>query len=105
MKLKVNLTNEDILEKKFTINIKGYDVNQVDFFLDLIKKDYESWEVINKERNKQITEKDQRIEFLEKRIKVLENHNQIVKKELGDLQDKGLSNMDIIQRLNKLEEK
>ncbi|WHP38877.1 MAG: DivIVA domain-containing protein [Mollicutes bacterium] len=41
MKIEIDLTSEDILEKRFTINLKGYDVKEVDYFLDLIKKDYE----------------------------------------------------------------
>ncbi len=41
MKIEINLTPEDILDKNFSINLKGYDVKEVDYFLDLIKKDYE----------------------------------------------------------------
>lgn len=42
MKVKFNLTSENILNKRFSVELKGYDAKEVDYFLDLIKKDYET---------------------------------------------------------------
>lgn len=105
MKIEIDLTSEDILEKRFTINLKGYDVKEVDYFLDLIKKDYEMWKIMQDQKNDQIVKLTKECERLGHQVKIAKNHLILFKKELENLQDKGLNNIDIIQRLNKLEEK
>jgi len=40
---KVKLTAKEILEKDFKTSIKGYNKDEVDQFLDLIIKDYETF--------------------------------------------------------------
>jgi DivIVA domain-containing protein len=43
MNEKTQLTAQDILKKKFTRNVRGYDPDEVDDFLDLVIKDYVSF--------------------------------------------------------------
>ena len=38
------LTEKEILQKKFTRNVKGYDPLEVDVFLDEIREDYQAFE-------------------------------------------------------------
>ncbi|MFF5995494.1 cell division regulator GpsB [Lysinibacillus sp. KU-BSD001] len=46
--LDIKLTSKDILEKEFKKSVKGYNIDQVDQFLDQIMEDYDNFEqVIN----------------------------------------------------------
>lgn len=104
MKAKFNLTGDDILNKRFNIELKGYDAKEVDYFLDLVKKDYEGYELILKyhtETNQKLKEEK---EELIRKNKVLNNHLQNLKSQIKELEIKGLSNMEIIKRLRILEE-
>jgi DivIVA domain-containing protein len=51
-----NLTRDQILSKKFTPNVKGYDPDEVDDFLDLIIADYAAFERYMKESKGYIEE-------------------------------------------------
>ena len=50
---KIILTPQDIVEKDFKINARGYSAQEVDKFLDLVIKDYTEF-------NKQIKQFDKR---------------------------------------------
>ena len=105
MKAKFNLTSENILNKRFNIEMKGYDAREVDYFLDLIKKDYETWELMLKyhlEVNEKLKKEK---EDLVKKNSVLKNHLENLKDQIKELEVKGLSNVDIIKRLADLEAK
>ncbi len=60
---------------------------------------------MQEQKENQIVELGKEREKLINKIKVLENHILRFRTEVKDLQNKGFSNIDIIQRLNKLEEK
>lgn len=49
MKLDLNLDSTKLLEKKFSANLKGYDPDEVDEFLDQILADYRRVEQLDKE--------------------------------------------------------
>lgn len=98
---RVVLTSQDILEKDFKIDTRGYRPQEVDRFLDVIIKDYE-------EMTKIINE-------LENDKNDLQDENQRLKKELRNLHSKlelatendsqGASgvNADLLRRLSNLE--
>ena len=49
--MNIKLTSKDILEKEFKKSVKGYNIDQVDQFLDQIMEDYDNFEqVINELR-------------------------------------------------------
>ena len=49
--MNIKLTSKDILEKEFKKSVKGYNIDQVDQFLDRIMEDYDNFEqVINELR-------------------------------------------------------
>ena len=51
MSMDIKLTSKDILEKEFKKSVKGYNIDQVDQFLDQIMEDYDNFErVINELR-------------------------------------------------------
>lgn len=85
---KTTLTAKDILEKDFKTTMRGYNQKEVDKFLDIIIKDYETFQQI---------------------IDELQEENQKLKKQLEEAskrptqQTMGTTNFDILKRLSNLE--
>ena len=95
---KITLTMQDILEKEFKIDARGYRLQEVDKYLDQIIKDYVEFINIIKE--------------LRNENKALERENIDLKHELRDLKanidivkksEKEITNVDILRRLSQLE--
>ena len=72
MKSKANLNAQNILNKKFKANVKGYDCHEVDDFLDLIINDYKDFSKKIEERNEYITKLETTINDLRKTQRELE---------------------------------
>lgn len=94
---KIFLTPNDILEKDFKIDARGYRPQEVDKFLDLIIRDYSEFMTINKR--------------LLNEIKILEEENSNLKAEIRNLKSKmdiatsprGVTNVDLLRRISELE--
>lgn len=85
----IKLTSKMILEKEFKKNFKGYNVEEVDSFLDEIIQDYETFEKVVaqlREENKQLKEE---VDNTPKRQPVASTS--------------GTTNFDILKRLSNLE--
>ncbi|MBA4536127.1 cell division regulator GpsB [Bacillus aquiflavi] len=89
---KIKLTAKDILEKEFKITMRGYKQEEVDKFLDLIIKDYETFH--------QIIE-----DLQQENIKLRRQMEETPKtpKQRQPVQPTGTTNFDILQRLSNLE--
>ena len=95
---KIALTIQDILEKEFKIDTRGYRIQEVDQFLDVIIRDYSEYSNIIKELQ------------VEKNKLLLENDN--LKQEVRNLRSsidtlktssKEITNVDLIRRISQLE--
>ena len=95
---RITLTMQDILEKEFTIDARGYRPQEVDKFLDIIIKDYNEYNNIIRNLKK------------EKRALALENQN--LKNEARNLRssieaarigEKEITNVDLLRRISQLE--
>ena len=95
---RISLTPQDIFDKDFKIDTRGYRLQEVDKFLDQIIKDYIEFINIIKE--------------LKGENKELENENMSLKHELRNLKanidivnksEKEITNVDILRRLSQLE--
>lgn len=95
---RITLTMQDILEKEFKIDARGYRLQEVDKFLDMIIKDYNEYNNI--------------IRSLEKEKKELALENQSLKNEVRNLKssidaarigEKEITNIDLIRRISQLE--
>ncbi|GLC86976.1 cell division regulator GpsB [Lysinibacillus piscis] len=87
----IKLTSKMILEKEFKKNFKGYNVEEVDSFLDEIIQDYETFEKVVaqlREENRQLRED---MDNLPKRQPV------------ASAAAAGTTNFDILKRLSNLE--
>ncbi len=95
---KITLTMQDILEKEFKIDTRGYRLQEVDKFLDIIIKDYNEYNNI--------------IRSLEKDKKILMAENQELRNEVRNLKsnieaakigEKEITNVDLLRRISQLE--
>ena len=98
MKEGVSLSIQDILEKEFKIDPRGYRMQEVDKFLDLIIKDYNMYNNI--------------IKAYEKDRNTLIKENQELKQEIRNMKDsieaaklgeKEVTNIDLLRRISQLE--
>lgn len=96
---KVTLTPQDILEKEFKIDTRGYRLKEVDQFLDVIIGDYEQFLSLLKEREKEKEELLEEIMNLKQEIRNLKMSIEIAKS--GD--NREVTNVDVMKRLSQLE--
>ena len=89
---------QDILEKDFKIDARGYRLQEVDKFLDVIIKDYNEYNNI--------------IKSLEKEKRELAQENTVLKNEVRNLKssieaarigEKEITNVDLLRRISQLE--
>lgn len=95
---KISLTPQDILEKDFKIDTRGYRLKEVDQFLDEIIGDYEQFYNIIKslEKEKEVLMRD--IMNLKQELRNVKMSIDIAKTD-----EKEITNLDIIRRVSNLE--
>ena len=96
---RILLTYKEILEKDFKLDAKGYRPQEVDKFLDLVIRDYETFMTIIKENE------SEKKELLEDNIR-LKQEVRNLKTKLEVLKDgntKEVNNADLLRRLSNLE--
>ena len=81
---RIILTPQDILEKEFKVDARGYRAQEVDKFLDMIIKDY--------------TEYNKMIKSLNREINTLTEENNRLRSEL-----RSVNNVDLLKRISQLE--
>ena len=95
---RVTLTMQNILEKEFKVDARGYRMQEVDQFLDIIIRDYNEYNNIIKE-------------LLDNK-KNLIDENAMLKQEVRDLKstidtlkngEKEITNVDLLRRISQLE--
>lgn len=98
---KFNLDPQEIVDKEFDIEFKGYSPDQVDMMLDQVIKDYQTYQ-------KLVDDLDQKVEDLERtnaslRAKLIELDGKLKAQSEGNAMNAGASNVDILKRLSRLE--
>ena len=96
----INLTPEDILNKEFKIDTRGYRLKEVDQFLDIIITDYQEFNKIILTLQKEKEEQLEEILDLKQEIRNLKTSVEI-SKSVGN--NDSVSNLDILKRLSQLE--
>ena len=96
----INLTPEDILNKEFKIDTRGYRLKEVDQFLDIIITDYQEFNKIILSLQKEKEEQLEEILNLKQEIRNLRTSVEISKS--ASIND-NVSNLDILKRLSQLE--
>ena len=95
---KISLTMQDILEKEFKIDARGYRMQEVDQFLDIIIRDYNEYNSIIKklsEENKKLNAENSE---LKQEVRSLNSSIETVK---GG--EKEITNVDLLRRISQLE--
>ena len=95
---RITLTMQDILEKEFKIDARGYRPQEVDKFLDIIIKDYNEYNNII--RN---LEKEKRALALENQNLNNEARNLRSSIEAARIGEKEITNVDLLRRISQLE--
>lgn len=98
---RILLTVQDILDKEFKIDTRGYRPQEVDKFLDVIIRDYEEMSSVIKELE---TEKKALVEDnirLKQEMRNLSTRLDILKS--SDSNESSTNNADVLRRLSNLE--
>ena len=97
---KLNLTPEEILNKQFNVDFKGYSPDEVDAFLDSVLEDYQRME----ENTQQLVDA---VNALQKQVRELSAKNIELegRKKAFDLSNTtSYSSVDVLKRISRLEE-
>ncbi len=95
---KITLTMQEILEKDFKIDARGYRMQEVDQFLDTIIRDYNEYNNIVKhlrEENERLTLENA---DLKQQVRSLESSIETVRGK-----EKEITNVDLLRRISQLE--
>ena len=97
---KLELSPQDILEKEFKIDTRGYRLKEVDQFLDIIIGDYEQFYNIINDLEKEKADLLGEIMNLKQELRNVKMSDEIAKngKEMPEV-----TNVDLLRRLSKLE--
>ena len=95
---RIALTIKDILNKEFKIDARGYRLQEVDKFLDIIIKDYNEYNNIIKDLDRERKSLIQENQDLKQEVRNLKSSIEAVK-----LDEKEITNVDLIRRISQLE--
>lgn len=99
MEKRFKLTVEDVLNKQFNIDFKGYSSVEVDEFLDLVISDYQEYDAMIENLGERMQEYEKQVSALKAKIVELEGKQEASNDE--ELPVAG--NVDILKRLTRLE--
>lgn len=97
---KIELSPQDILEKDFKIDTRGYRLKEVDQYLDVIINDYEQFYAMINDLEKEKADLLGEIMKLKQEIRNMKANVEIVDR--GSSLPEG-TNLDLLRRLSKLE--
>lgn len=116
MEKNVELSIEAIYKEKFEKDVKGYNPEQVDSFLDRIIRDYDAFESIIDSKNAQIAALKEEVRFEQERnanskadyerLRALERDNSVMQKKLEAIkpgETPTAENLRFLQRIGELE--
>ena len=95
---KIALTMQDILDKEFKVDTRGYRMQEVDQFLDVIIKDYNEYNNMIKELKKENEKLEEENTSLKQEMRSLKSSIETVK---GG--EKEITNVDLLRRISQLE--
>ena len=79
----MNLTAQEIYEKEFHVDLKGYAPAEVDEFLDMVIEDYQKYDEKVEELGAAVTRYEEKIKELKEEIKKITDINE--KERINDL--------------------
>lgn len=100
---KIQLSPKKILNKQFQIDFKGYSATEVDYFLDKVVEDYETFANMLNESYEQIENLQKDNEALKMKISHLEKERLIQQDNMRSMEENMSSNVDLLKRISSLE--
>lgn len=98
----ISLNAEAILHKTFTPNVKGYDPDEVDSFLDLVLHDYQAFEKYYKESRRYIADLETQWRKDKEANKALTVENAKLKSRLSGVKEGTSVNSNDIHLVNRI---
>jgi DivIVA domain-containing protein len=97
---RITLSSQEILEKDFKIDARGYRMQEVDKYLDIIIKDYNEYNNIVRELAVQNNQLHEENEKLKQEVRSLHSNLEAFK-----YSEKEVTNVDLIKRVSQLEKR
>ncbi len=97
---KVVLTPQEILDKEFKIDARGYRPQEVDKFLDLVINDYNEFIIEIKKLKKEVTLLNDENGKLKNELRRIKANIEAAE---GSASNSSVSNVDLLRRLSQLE--
>ena len=72
----MNLTAQEIYEKEFHVDLKGYAPAEVDEFLDIVIEDYQKYDEKVEELGAAVTRYEEKIKELQQQLFALQSENE-----------------------------
>ena len=99
---RIYLTPQEILQKEFKIDARGYRPQEVDKFLDMVIRDYAEYISIIKKLEKDIKDLTDDNIKLKQEIRKL-NEELTARKEASNDSRSNITNLDLLKRISQLE--
>ena len=100
----MNLTAQEIYEKEFHVDLKGYAPDEVDEFLDMVIEDYQKYDEKVEELGAAVTRYEEKIKELQQQLFALQSENENLNEKVNSDFVNGSSNtVDILKRIARLE--
>lgn len=96
----MNLTAQEIYEKEFHVDLKGYAPAEVDEFLDMVIEDYQKYDEKVEELGAAVTRYEEKIKELQQQLFALQSENEKVN---SDFVNGSSNTVDILKRIARLE--
>ena len=96
----MNLTAQEIYEKEFHVDLKGYAPAEVDEFLDMVIEDYQKYDEKVEELGAAVTRYEEKIKELQQQLFALQSENENLNEKVNSDFVNGSSNtVDILKRI------
>ena len=100
-----NLTAQEIYDKAFHVDLKGYAPGEVDEFLDLVIEDYQGFEEKMEELGTALARYESRIKELQQQVFALQTEKQNLSEKVNaDFVNGNSDQLDILKRISRLEQ-
>lgn len=103
METKIQLNPNKILNKQFQVDFKGYSAAEVDYFLDIVINDYETFKNLLNLAYERIETLNAKNVQLKEQIKSLEQEIAMNRNQLSLAEGQTVNNVDLLKRISALE--
>lgn len=100
-----NLSAQEIYEKEFHVDLKGYASAEVDEFLDMVIEDYQTYDEKMEELGQALARYEAKIKELQQQVFALQTENQNLNEQIhSDFVNANSDQVDILKRIARLEQ-